>query len=587
MPKIQKHDRSFPVGTLLLALSLGCSWPAFAGEKATKIAPAKEDTELAQTAMLREGTAGSYLAGRFAQDSGNVDAAISYLSRALSKDPGNMSFASQLLAMQVAKGDMASALKTAEIFKASGTPDALADLLVTVQMIRQKDLEGASRKLSNSFDYANGQLWLPLVDAWVDAGAGRIKQPITIEEMPVTVGRAASVINYHLALINAYAGYKEQAATNFADAAEDPETTPLRIMQQLQAFSEKNPSFTKLKSIVTNYEAVHASPLVPLESPDDSPQDGVAEVLYTMGNVMQMAGVRHDAMVYLQLARYLRPDLHLASFTLAEVLADGKAYERASVVLGSIPATSQYSMKATLRQALITDRLGRSAEALEMLDKLIEQDTNATDPWIARGDLLRVHDRFLEASIAYGEAISRIPEPSPKDWAVFYARGACYERLDRWTEAKADLEKALKLNPNQPDVLNYLGYGLVTRGESINEAKVMLEKALTASPNDPQIIDSMGWALYALGKYKEALPYLERAVELLASDATVNDHLGDAYWRLGRKTEARFQWQRALTYKPEPAEVKKIEGKLASGLPDVEGFNTRSASADPIAAATP
>lgn len=584
MPK--KHKDSFlPTSrALFLLLTLGCAMPAFAAEKAAPAAPSKEDADLAEPNVFLDGTAGSYLAGQFAQDSGNVDQAISYLSKALAKNPDNLGLASQLLAMQVAKGDIAAALKTTEKFQATDTRDALADLLIVIKLIKDADYSSASKKLSNSFDYANGQLWLPLVDAWVDAGAGNIKQAITLEEMPVTVGRAASVINYHLALINGFAGYNDQAATNFSDTAEDPDAPPLRIMQQMKDFSEKHPEQAALKAIVAAYETAHPGQLPPLESPIKNPQDGVAEVLYTMGNVMQMAGVRHDATVYLQLARYLRPNFYLASFTLAEVLADGKAYARANEVLATIPASSQYAMKAKLRQGLIMDRLGKTEEALAMLTELSNANPTEIDPWIARGDLLRVHDRFLEASIAYGEAIKRIPTPSAKDWAVFYARGACLERLDHWGEAKADLEKSLQLNPNQPDVLNYLGYGLITRGENTDEAKAMLEKALAASPNDPQIIDSMGWALYTLGQYKEALPYLERAVELLASDATVNDHLGDVYWRLGRKTEARYQWQRALTYKPAEEDVKKINSKLASGLPDQESKNTKSASATPVTA---
>jgi len=586
MSKKQLHTLSLRCGMIFLLLQTAFAHPANALES-IPAPPSAEDTELAQTALLKEGTAGSYLAGQFAQDSGDVDAAIRYLSSALARNPDNMSLASQLLAMQVSKGDIESALKTTKKFEDTQTKDALADLLLTVQMIKKSDYPTASKKLSEAFDYATGQLWLPLVDAWIDAGNGNIKQAITLEEMPVTVGRAASVMNYHLALINSFAGFNTQAATNFSDTVEDPESAPLRVMQQMEYFSEKHPELPELKIIVANYEATHANTLVPLESPVITPQDGVAEVLYTMGNVMQMAGVRHDATVYLQLARYLRPDFYLASFTLSEVLAEGKAYERAGQVLATIPPTSQYAMKAALRQALIVDRTGKTSEALDILAKLSANNPEATDPWIAKGDLLRVHDRFLEASIAYSEAINRIQKPATKDWAVYYARGACFERLDRWNDAKMDLQKALTLAPNQPDVLNYLGYGLITRGESVDDAKEMLEKALAASPNDPQIIDSMGWALYILGQYKEALPYLERAVELLASDATVNDHLGDAYWRVGRKTEARFQWQRALTYKPDEAEVKKINAKLASGLPDIGEHSTKSASASPLASATP
>jgi tetratricopeptide (TPR) repeat protein len=587
MFKKQPHKSYYRHGKLFFLIHLACLMPAIALAGTQKSVEKPKDDTVARP-VFQSGMAGAYLASQFAHDEGDVDAAIRYLTSTLAKNPSNSSLASQLLGMQVIKGDMNAALANAKKIVASGQHDALADLLFVTEMVKRGDYADASHKLTEAFDYANGQLWLPLVDAWLDAGNKNIKQPITLEEMPVTVGRAASVINYHLALINAYAGFNEQASANFIDAVEEPETAPMRIMQQLAAFSSRHPELTSLKDVVSKYTLAHREGPPPLESTIRNPQDGVAEVLYTMGNVMQMAGVRQDAMVYLQLARYLRPDFNLASFALAEILTESKAYKRANDLLANIPRESLYAMKASLRQALILDRMGRTPEALDILAQLAARNPKAADPWIAKGDLLRVHDRFLEATIAYSEAIERTPQPTVKDWPMFYARGACHERLNRWSEAKADLQKSLELSPNQPDVLNYLGYGMIVRGEAVADAKSILERALAANPNDPQIIDSMGWALYTLGEYKNALPYLERAVELLASDATVNDHLGDIYWRLGRKIEARYQWERALTYKPDESEIKKINAKLAAGLPDMPLVGTKSAAAgNPVASTTP
>lgn len=588
MLKNHSHSPATLLRMLLLALAAIGILPALA----VASSPKKDETihaEPAKNVPLVMGSAGSYLSSQFARQNGDVDSAIGYLSEALKKNPDNAGLASQLLSMYVIKGDMKNALEVATRLNTLSRKDTLAELMLITELVKKNDYTGASKKLAASFEDANGQLWIPLVDEWLDAGKDRIKQPMRIEEMPVTVGRAAAIINYHVALINAYAGFDAQAAANFADAMEEPDATPMRVAQYVRSFSDNHPQFAKLKDILKQYQDSHAAALPPIESPVKTPTDGIAEVLYTMGSVMQMAGVRHDAAVYMQLARYLRPDFHLASFSLAELLGDGGAFERANDVLATIPPESQYSTRALLRQAMMLDRMGKTKEALELLATLAARDPKSTDPWVAKGDLLRVHDRFLEASIAYGEAISRIGEPTAQDWTIYYARGACMERLNRWSEAKADLQKSLSLNPNQPDVLNYLGYGLISRGESLSEAKAMLEKALAGSPNDPQIIDSMGWALYLTGEYKDALPYLERAVELLASDATVNDHLGDTYWQLGRKNEARFQWQRALTFNPSEDETKKIQAKLVSGLPSATGqpAKTTSASSTPVAPANP
>lgn len=573
----------------LLAIYFLCLLAAFtanAAQENTSKTQEKSSVELHQ--IMQPGIAGHYLASRFARQEGDISAAIHYLEEATRRYPNNTEFMVQLLSMQVIDGKIERALKTAKKLQRMNKNDVLADLLLTIELIKQKDYVAASKKLSTSFDASSGQLWVPLMDIWLEAGIGKIKQPVLMEEMPVTIGKAASVMNYHLALLNNYAGFEKASVQNFYDAAENPGLTPTRIMQYIQAFATTHPNHKNLNKLLEQYKISRGAAPAKLESSISTPQDGVAEVLYTMGNVMQVAGIYHDATVYMQLARYLRPDFHLASFSLAELLNDRKNYRRAKEILATIPPNSQYGQKAILRQALILDRLDKTQEALHMLYELSQKDPQAVDPWIARGDLLRVHSRFLEASIAYGEAIERIGDhPVASDWAVYYARGACMERMGRWNEAKADLEKALELNPNQPDVLNYLGYGMITRGEYLKDARDMLERALAESPNNPQIIDSVGWAYYLLGDYAGALPYLERAVELLASDATVNDHLGDTYWRLGRKTEARFQWKRALTFDPSEEEAQLINHKIMSGLPDIQPNVTKSASSKPVAAATP
>ncbi len=137
------------------------------------------------------------------------------------------------------------------------------------------------------------------------------------------------------------------------------------------------------------------------------------------------------------------------------------------------------------------------------------------------------------------------------DWPVLFARGACLERLGKWALAEKDLRRALELKPDQPDVLNYLGYGWMERRLNLADARAMIEKAVKARPDDAEIVDSMGWALYLQGDFQHATEYLEKAVELLPGDATVNDHLGDVYWRLGHKTEARYQWERSLSFSPD------------------------------------
>ena len=140
------------------------------------------------------------------------------------------------------------------------------------------------------------------------------------------------------------------------------------------------------------------------------------------------------------------------------------------------------------------------------------------------------------------------------------------ERLKRLDESEADIQIAMKLSPDQPELLNYLGYRWVDRGRKIPEALAMLEKARKLRPYDGYIVDSVGWAYYKLGRYDDAAKTLNAAVLLVPSDPTINDHLGDALWRAGKKISARFQWNHAITFSSNDDEKAVIERKLKNGL---------------------
>jgi Flp pilus assembly protein TadD len=159
-----------------------------------------------------------------------------------------------------------------------------------------------------------------------------------------------------------------------------------------------------------------------------------------------------------------------------------------------------------------------------------------------------------------------IAEQKTPDWRLYYSRGTALERLGRWPEAEADLQAALKQRPDEPELLNYLGYSWVDRGEHLKEGLAMVQKAVAADPRSGAMVDSLGWAYYRLGDYKKAVEELEQAVELEAGDPEINNHLGDAYWRVGRHDEAQFQWRRVLTLKPDDKIKTSAEAKLASGL---------------------
>jgi Flp pilus assembly protein TadD len=182
------------------------------------------------------------------------------------------------------------------------------------------------------------------------------------------------------------------------------------------------------------------------------------------------------------------------------------------------------------------------------------------------GDLLRRDEKFIDAIAAYDKAVEIYGKDGEKNWALFYTRGIALERAKQWDRAEADFKRALEINPEHPDVLNYLGYSWLDRGENLAEARSLIELAYAKSPDNGYIVDSLGWAMYLAGDYQGAVEKLERAVELRPGDATLNDHLGDAYWKVGRRNEARFQWSHALTLDPDDKQKISLKTKLEQGL---------------------
>jgi Flp pilus assembly protein TadD len=240
-----------------------------------------------------------------------------------------------------------------------------------------------------------------------------------------------------------------------------------------------------------------------------------------------------------------------------------------------VPKSSPWYVTAEIRRANTQRAAGDPEAGIATLTALASSDKDGIEVDSALGDALRMAERFPEAVVAYTRAIDRIETPKEPHWILFYTRGISNERAGSWPAAEADFRKALELQPDQPLVLNYLGYSLVERRENLDEALAMIEKAVRGQPDDGYITDSLGWVLYRLGRYQEAVEPMLRAVELTPDDPVINDHLGDVLWMVGRQREAEFQWRRALSFGPaDDLDMDKIRRKLEGGLDAVQGAGT-------------
>jgi Flp pilus assembly protein TadD len=212
------------------------------------------------------------------------------------------------------------------------------------------------------------------------------------------------------------------------------------------------------------------------------------------------------------------------------------------------------------------DAKGDRPEALRRLRNIVATSPKDIDAVSVLGDLLRYNEQYVEAAEAYTKALEITGGESMADWRFYYVRGISYERAKLWPKAEEDFLKALELNPDQPSVLNYLGYSWIDMDMHLDRALKMIEQAVDAQPQDGYIIDSLGWAFYKLGRIDEAVETLERAVTLRPNDAEINDHLGDAYWKAGRKLEAQFQWNVAKSVDSVGNVAERVGPKLIDGL---------------------
>lgn len=552
----------------LLSLSAACwlvAMPALADvakapESVAKKAPASiTDDDYA------EGFAGSYLASQYARRTGDFSNAIAYLKEAHEKDPDNLELAKQLEGLLLLNGDIDEAIKVAQIIHTSEESDAVSALLLSLKAINSGNNEKANAILAASFKAENGQLWLPLVSYWLDLGQGKLTKPVEIKNIKSATGRAAQIVHYHLALINDMAGFDKAATHNFLKAMENEENPPMRVMQALADFYDRSNQPPALKPVMDAYTSQHPD-FIRGDIGVHSVGDGLAEVLFTMGSIMLGANLDQDAAIYLRLALYLKPDFPLVQVTLGDAYSDMQQYAMANEIYSKVKEQQPLYYTAQINQALNYHRMERTPKALEILDRVSKNKTHSYNALVTKGDIMRESMRFEDAIDAYSKAMAGIATLDAAHWGLLFARGASYERLKHWPEAEKDLQQALSLSRNQPEVLNYLGYLWLMRGKDVAKAKEMIGKALSQRPNDPQIMDSMGWAYYLTGDYNKAAGLLEKAVGMIPADPTVNDHLGDVYWQQGRRTEARFQWERSLSFSPEPDLAAAIEKKLKEGL---------------------
>ncbi len=520
--------------------------------------------------------AGSYLAGRYANATRDIAAAADFFETATSIDATNPALVERTFQLLVADGRLKEALGLAEKLIRTDKGHPLARLVLGVDALKAGRWERARYQFARSQNRPLTDLTVAILTGWALAGKGDTDAAIKAIDSVSGLDWYGVFKNFHGGLVAEAAGRKAEANKRLS-AAYAAEKRNLRIVEAQIGQLARSGKTAEALGVIAAFKAdIPDHPVIMALEADlkagrtpppsvASAQAGAAEFLYGLGAALGRDGGEDIAAMYLQLALWLQPDAELPLVTLAGVQGQLKQYERAIALLEKIPDGSRLRPLADIQVGRYYTVMQKYDEASKHLEAVLARTPKDLEAILALGDVQRADKKFEAAAKTYTRAIDLIGEPAKSDWTYFYYRGIAFERTKQWPKAEADFDRALKLMPDEPHVLNYLGYSWIDMGIHLDEGLELVRRAVDLKPDDGYIVDSLAWAYYKLGRFDEALTEAERAIQLKPDDPVINDHLGDIYWKVGRKLEATFQWQHSLDLKPEADEIPKIEKKLADG----------------------
>ncbi|MCI5076666.1 tetratricopeptide repeat protein [Oricola sp.] len=535
---------------------------------------------------------GAFLAAETARAENDFEAAVTYYSEALRYDPDNIALQQELLLALVTNGQFDDALPLAEQLQDGSQIERVARIVLGIDAIRGRRYLQADSALILTQESDLERLLTGIMRAWARFGGGETDYALELLDSLKGPEWYTLFTAYHGALIADAAGMRQQAENRYtvgmnstAGGSASPRTY-IRMAESYAGFLARGGETEQAtETIAAALKVAPANPaLLALAGEGEAlaskalrvadPAHGAAEVLFNIGTALNRDGGESFAALYLELARTLAPDNAQIQFELGGIAERLGLAERAISYYDRISEDSSFRHLAELQKGLNLADLDLNDEAKAILSHAVETHPEEYRGYLALGGVLASLKDYAEAAAIYESAIANIDTNDATFWPLYYRMGIAYERVKQWDKAEPAFKRALELSPNQPDVLNYLGYSWIDMNINLDEGLEMIRNAVSRRPRDGYIVDSLGWAYYRLGRFEEAVLELEKATDLRPRDAIINDHLGDAYWRVGRKLEATYQWSQALGMEIEPADAAKIEAKLAAsnkpgGVPEL------------------
>lgn len=577
--------------TIFLSISIVVEFPL--ASKALAIA---QDSDPVIAFEHKKGGYGDYLAAVFAARTDDSDVASRLYNNVLALNPNNTDLRRITFYHSVLAGNNIA------VQLAKSQKDPIADLVLANDAIIKGQWQEAYRYVSHPPMDVFSQITYPLLQAWCLYGEGKKDQALALLTKNSQGKPLSALYALHAGIMYSLAKDEANAGVYFEKANKLFPGEDLLLTETYGNWLIRNHRAGKAEAMVSNL--VKNLPFLAVSTQDlennlqhfplQNAQQAVAQVYLAMASLLQQElssqqdddsdvdqkvankVALHTEQIFLRLALKLNPNLSSAKMMLSGILAQEKHYEAAKDVLLPIAENDPLKTVIRLRVARLNALLDHNKEAEQEIKALIQAYPLSADIRQALGDIYFDQKQFKEAVETYSKVIDLTQLMDSSLWPVFFARAVSYEKLGEWDKAEKDLKQALVFAPNEPMLLNYLGYSWVLKGKNLQEAQEILQKAVDIAPKEGAIRDSLGWAMMANKQYDDAIRQLELAAETIPQDPELNYHLGVAYWKTGRHQEAINQWNVALTCKPTPEEKELILKALqnAKENKDIAVINT-------------
>jgi tetratricopeptide (TPR) repeat protein len=510
-----------------------------------------------------------YVLGRYAYADDELTLAARYFDLARAQDP-NPALTRRAFDLAVAAGNQQQAMAMARDLAVAGQIDSDVAMVRLADAVLRKDWNAADAARSGIADAGYAAVVAPIVAAWTLYGRGKRDAALEKLDPAAFSGFARSYVAEQRGHMLAGMGRWAEAATLYGELRLGMGGGISFIRQgEADAVAQGGDKAAALRllegnepNIVAARARLQAGNRIGALAPD--PRHGIGWMAARLASDLSRDKPVPLALMFARVGTFLAGDLPATWLICGDVLARSGQHEAALEAYAQVPAGDALAASAKARRAETLEAMGRTADAGMLLKAAAEAPGATADDWSRLGDWHRRADRFDAAAEAYSRAIAL--NPVDASWGLYFLRASMNERGGNWPAAEIDLREALKRSPDEPIVLNYLGYSMLDRGPVIAEANALIERAAKLRPGDGGIIDSLGWSQYRRGQYGDAVATLEKAIALEPTDPTVTEHLGDAYWRVGRRIEARFRWRAALELDPDARQRKNLTARLDYGL---------------------